>query len=216
MWVQTPEDGGCAWADQYGRRYMPGEYGPESYFAVPTYLAGSLNGREIEGALTGPCNTVAKPYFPVVANPEITLEVIVARPGPDAIETHRVSIGADGLFRFDRSGLKDLLPEGKAKIERLANEIRSGFVSIGGINVIGHADRLGTAAYNLPLSKKRADTVRALLMQNGLDGKVITTEGRGETEPVVVCTGTVATAALTKCLQPNRRVTVDLTARAGR
>ena len=216
MWVQTPEDGGCAWADQYGRRYMPGEYGPESYFAVPTYLAGSLNGREIEGGSAGPCNVVAKPYFPVVANPEITLEVVVARPGPGAIETHRVSIGADGLFRFDRSDMKDLLPEGKAKIERLANEIRSGFVRIVGINVIGHADRLGTAAYNLPLSKKRADTVRALLMQNGLDGKVITTEGRGEAEPVMVCIGTEATAALTKCLQPNRRVTVDLTAQAGR
>ena len=216
MWVQTPEDGGCAWADQYGRRYMPGEYGPESYFAVPTYLASSLNGREIEGGSAGPCNVVAKPYFPVVANPEITLEVVVARPGPGAIETHRVSIGADGLFRFDRSDMKDLLPEGKAKIERLANEIRSGFVSIVGIKVIGHADRLGTAAYNLPLSKKRADTVRALLMQNGLDGKVITTEGRGEAEPVMVCTGTEATAALTKCLQPNRRVTVDLTAQAGR
>ncbi|MFM9426346.1 filamentous hemagglutinin family protein [Variovorax sp. GrIS 2.14] len=216
MWVQTPEDGGCAWADQYGRRYMPGEYGPESYFAVPTYLASSLNGREIEGGSAGPCNVVAKPYFPVVANPEITLEVVVARPGPGAIETHRVSIGADGLFRFDRSDMKDLLPEGKAKIERLANEIRSGFVSIVGIKVIGHADRLGTAAYNLPLSKKRADTVRALLMQNGLDGKLITTEGRGEAEPVMVCTGTEATAALTKCLQPNRRVTVDLTAQAGR
>ncbi len=216
MWVQTPADGGCAWADQYGRRYMPGEYGPESYFAVPTYLAGSLNGREIEGGLTAPCNAVAKPYFPVVANPEITLEVILAHPGPGVIETHRVSIGADGLFRFDRSGPTDLLPEGKAKIERLANEIRSGFVSIVGIKVIGHADRLGTAAYNLPLSKKRADTVRALLMQNGLDGKVITTEGRGEAEPVVVCMGTEATAALTKCLQPNRRVTVDLTAQAGR
>jgi len=195
---------------------MPGEYGPESYFAVPTYLASSLNGREIEGGSAGPCNVVAKPYFPVVANPEITLEVVVARPGPGAIETHRVSIGADGLFRFDRSDMKDLLPEGKAKIERLANEIRSGFVSIVGIKVIGHADRLGTAAYNLPLSKKRADTVRALLIQNGLDGKLITTEGRGEAEPVMVCTGSEATAALTKCLQPNRRVTVDLTAQAGR
>ena len=53
-------------------------------------------------------------------------------------------------------------------------------------------------------------------MQNGLDGKVITTEGRGETEPLVVCTGTEATPALTKCLQPNRRVTVDLTAQAGK
>jgi hypothetical protein len=33
---------------------------------------------------------------------------------------------------------------------------------------------------------------------------------------VMVCTGSEATAALTKCLQPNRRVTVDLTAQAGR
>lgn len=64
------------------------------------------------------------------------------------------------------------------------------------IMVTGHADRLGAAEYNQQLSKKRADTLRALLVSNGLDGAVIRAEGRGEDETVVPCEGTRQTPEL--------------------
>lgn len=49
----------------------------------------------------------------------------------------QISIGADGLSRFDRSGLKDLLPEGRAKLELLARELKGNFARVVGITVIG-------------------------------------------------------------------------------
>lgn len=48
-------------------------------------------------------------------------------------------------------------------------------------------------------------------MQNGLDGSVIR---RGEAGPVITCPDGASGAALKPCLQPNRRVTVDITAQA--
>lgn len=164
IWVQLPQDGGCGYADQYGRRYLPQEYGPESYFAVTSYLRDLLHGNEMTGDKAGPCN-VARPYLSMVKNPEIMLEVIVAKSDPGAVETRRVSIGA--------------------------------------------------AEYNQQLSKKRANTVRALLVSNGLDGAVMRPEGRGEDEPVVACEGTRQTPELVQCLQPNRRVTFGITAALG-
>ena len=132
----------------------------------------------------------------MVKNPEIMLEVVVAKWGPGPVETRRVSIGADGLFRSDRSELTNLLPEGRAQLERLAQDNRSGNARMVCIMVTGHADRLGAAEYNQQLSKKRADTLRALLVNNGLDGAVIRAEGRGEDETVVACEGTRQTPEL--------------------
>ena len=115
-------------------------YGPESYFAVRTYLRDLLHGNEMTGDKADPCN-VARTYLPMVKNPEIMLEVVVAKSDPGPVETRRVSIGADGLFRSDRSELTNLLPEGRAQLERLAQDIRSGSARIVCIMVTGHADR---------------------------------------------------------------------------
>lgn len=51
------------------------------------------------------------------------------------------------------------------------------------IKVIGHTDSRGTSAYNLALSKKRANAVKDKLIDLGIDQNRITIEGRGEDEP---------------------------------
>lgn len=51
--------------------------------------------------------------------------------------------------------------------------------------VIGHADRSGPAAYNEGLSRRRAEAVREVLVENGVDPERIRLEARGELEPVV-------------------------------
>ena len=51
--------------------------------------------------------------------------------------------------------------------------------------VIGHTDRVGELVYNDTLSLKRAEAVRALLIEKGGDGARITVAGRGEREPLV-------------------------------
>jgi OOP family OmpA-OmpF porin len=118
-----------------------------------------------------------------------------------------IAIEADALFRFDKYQTGDMLTEGRAKIDEVLDKARAQFVRIDGIHLIGHTDRLGSDAYNQRLSERRAATVKAYLIQGGMAAGTITTEGRGEREPVKTsCVGEVATRALTECLQPNRRV----------
>lgn len=53
------------------------------------------------------------------------------------------------------------------------------------VQIIGHTDSDGDAALNLDLSRRRAASVRtALTSQFGIDGARLTTDGKGETEPV--------------------------------
>jgi OmpA-OmpF porin, OOP family len=53
------------------------------------------------------------------------------------------------------------------------------------IRIVGHTDADGAAAYNLDLSKKRAAAVKEYLMINqGIDGSRIVTDGKGATQPV--------------------------------
>ena len=50
----------------------------------------------------------------------------------------------------------------------------------------GHTDTDGDDASNLDLSQRRADSVRTFLAENGLDAERFTTEGFGETMPILV------------------------------
>ncbi|MGQ2995734.1 OmpA family protein [Variovorax sp.] len=123
----------------------------------------------------------------------------------------KLTLSADGLFRFDGAAATDLLPEGRARVERLAGELRHGFRALHYVVVTGHTDRLGGDAYNEALSLARANTVRDLLVQQGIERKLIRTAGMGKRQPVVSdCEGTRASPALLQCLQPNRRVEIDV------
>lgn len=51
--------------------------------------------------------------------------------------------------------------------------------------VVGHTDRAGPEDYNLRLSKRRADAVKAELVRLGVPANQITAEGRGEADPLV-------------------------------
>ncbi len=117
------------------------------------------------------------------------------------VPAQKLTLGADGLFRFDGGRLDDLLPEGRTKIEKLARDIRANFRALTAVRVVGHTDRLGTEAYNAALSQRRADTVRELMVRQGLDGAKGTALGRGDKEPVTKdCHGANANPALIQCL----------------
>lgn len=53
------------------------------------------------------------------------------------------------------------------------------------VQVTGHTDRVGNVADNDRLSLQRAETVRAMLVQNGIKATFIRAVGRGEREPLV-------------------------------
>ena len=75
----------------------------------------------------------------------------------------------------------------------------------------GHTDPLGTDAYNQKLSERRADAVRDYLVSKGVPKDKIETLGMGKTQPVpgVTC-NQKNMKELIACLQPNRRVEVEV------
>jgi len=119
-----------------------------------------------------------------------------------------ISLKGDTLFRFDGSALADMLPGGRSELDRLAGELRQ-LDSNSHMRVLGHTDRLGGDAYNLALSQRRAETVRRYLVDQGVPAANISAAGMGESQPVVQCADS-ARAALVACLQPNRRVDVEI------
>ena len=52
------------------------------------------------------------------------------------------------------------------------------------ISLVGYTDSIGSDAYNLRLSEKRADAVKAYLVKHGIDAARIQTSGRGKADPV--------------------------------
>lgn len=136
---------------------------------------------------------------------------VAPAPMPAPVERRRVSFSAESLFAFDKTVIK---PEGKTALDRFANELRG--TQFDRISVEGHADRLGSNSYNQRLSTKRAEAVKAYLISAGrVDANKISAVGKGETMPVTKpgdCRGNKQTPALVACLQPDRRVDVEVTA----
>nr|WP_283254736.1 OmpA family protein [Luteimonas galliterrae] len=126
--------------------------------------------------------------------------------GPNTADPKRFRISTDALFAFGRSGLDDMLPGGRDELLKMAEELKSSDASI--VQVVGHTDFIGSDADNLRLSRQRAETVRDVLVRNGVSTDGLSAHGVGEAEPVKQCDGKLQHDALVACLQPNRRVEV--------
>lgn len=132
-----------------------------------------------------------------------------APPVPPPVVNERIVLSASVLFGFDRRGIDDLLPGGRAQLDQLAVRLDKVYARIDRLELIGHTDRLGGEAYNRQLSQDRAETIRAYLASRGVAVSMIAT-GRGSEQPLVECSQK-SPAALRACLQPNRRVELDIT-----
>ncbi|MBP6115337.1 MAG: OmpA family protein [Neisseriaceae bacterium] len=124
--------------------------------------------------------------------------------------SERINVSADALFKFDRSDLNDMLPEGRQILDELVSRINQGYVTIASIDLTGHTDRLGPVAYNQKLGLARAQTVHDYLKSKGINA-AMTVNSAGASDPVTTdCVGNKATTELKACLQPDRRVTLDI------
>ncbi|MCE3294414.1 MAG: oprF 5 [Crocinitomicaceae bacterium] len=101
-------------------------------------------------------------------------------------------------FETDKS---DLSPSFKHMIEGVADVMKEN--PSYKLNVTGHADDRASQEYNMALSQRRADAVRAYLIEQGISGDRITTTAMGETQPKINATTVEARAE-------NRRVQFDI------
>ena len=147
---------------------------------------------------------------PIAAAPEPMPEPApMAEPAPEPVkctpQMDTITVGAEKLFAFDKASLK---AEGKAALDEAAAKIKAN-PEITVVVVTGHTDRIGSDAYNQKLSERRAKQVADYLVAQGVNSSFIQSVGKGESEPVVQCSGNKATKKLVSCLQPNRRVTIQ-------
>jgi OOP family OmpA-OmpF porin len=100
-------------------------------------------------------------------------------PAPAAPVSEKVTFAADTFFDFDKSVLK---PEAKAKLDDLVSKTKG--INLEVIIAVGHTDSIGTDAYNQALSVRRADAVKAYLVEKGIEKSRVYTEGKGEKQPI--------------------------------
>ena len=132
------------------------------------------------------------------------------KPAPKPV-AEKVTLAADVLFDFDKSVIK---PDGKNRLDDLSQKVRA--INLEVVIAIGHADKIGSDAYNQKLSVRRAESVKAYLVSKGVEPNRIYTEGKGKANPVKQCPDPSAKGEvrnrtqLIQCLQPNRRVEVEV------
>lgn len=147
---------------------------------------------------------------PVAAAAEpqpVPAPVPVAVPPPRVLK--RVVIAVDNDFDFDKVSLS---PSGKRTLDGFARDLKG--LQYERITVIGNTDRFGTESYNMKLSERRAEAVKDYLIVSGaVPASKIVASGAGETDHRTVpsdCVGERATARMIECLQPDRRVDIEV------
>jgi len=109
---------------------------------------------------------------------------------------------AGDAFAFDKAELSEA---GKELLAQIVARHKNQYIAR--VLVAGYTDKIGNDAYNLELSQRRADAVKAQLVADGITADSIHTSAEGSTDPLVTCPG-LGGEALIRCLAPNRRTEV--------
>lgn len=149
------------------------------------------------------------PPAPVIAPMPAPVAIPAPAPAPVPKPWVKVKLQADSLFGFDQDSLQ---ADGKQALDKLLQELKG--VNVDAVQVTGHTDRLGSAAYNAKLSTRRAEAVRNYLVQvGGMPANLVTATGVGSAQPETSaneCKGMKASQALITCLRVDRRVEVQV------
>lgn len=157
---------------------------------------------------------------PVQAAAPAPIAAPVASPAPAApvapapvreVRKETYVVLSDALFPFDKADPASMLVGGKERLAEVAKRLKA-YSSIETLSITGHTDRLGSDAYNDALSERRATTTLAYLESLGVKAAKTQTQGKGKREPVTTqCSDKLAKAQLIACLQPDRRVSIEVT-----
>lgn len=123
----------------------------------------------------------------------------------------KLTLSTDVLFEFNKAELRS---GGQERLDQLAKDAQG--ADVDKVVVTGHADRIASEEYNQELSERRAQAVSDYLAQKGVDRSRLEIEGKGESQPVTgdqckkMGRESAKNAKLVSCLQPDRRVDVEL------
>lgn len=100
---------------------------------------------------------------------------------PKKKEDKLVPASLKEVVNFDKNS-SSVEPEFLSAIERIADTLLT--ISETKVKVVGHTDSVGPKSYNMDLSIQRANEVRKLLLQRGIDDLRIEIIGLGDASPV--------------------------------
>jgi OOP family OmpA-OmpF porin len=123
---------------------------------------------------------------------------VAQAPAVAAPTATKVVLNADAFFDFDKATLK---PAGRQMLDQVAQQVKA--INLETLIATGYTDSIGSVAYNLKLSQRRADAVKSYLVSRGVDPNHIYAEGKGKTN-FVASNKTAAGRA------KNRRVEVEI------
>ena len=157
---------------RWNRSYMS----PRPKDLGPGQVPAERIGEDIEWATGGLGLMYTFPEAPPPPPPLSPPPVAEVPPPP---ELHRKIILRDVHFDFDKYNIR---PDAVPVLDEAVQLLKDG----GDVGIIaeGHTDSIGTDAYNLKLSERRADAVRKYLVAHGIAADRIQTEGFGESRPV--------------------------------
>ena len=81
-----------------------------------------------------------------------------------------------------RTGSMQLTNESKKRLKKAASIMKNyeGY----SYKIQGHTDNRGNENFNIKLSKKRAEAVKAYLISQGVAAEILSTEGLGSSQPI--------------------------------
>jgi len=123
-----------------------------------------------------------KPVLPpVVETPQVVEPPVVQGPVPGSIADFAYQAGGEPRVYFGYDSYT-LNADARAALSRQAQWLQT-YSNVNAI-VEGNADERGTREYNLALGARRADTVKAFLVSQGVSPSRLTTVSYGKERPI--------------------------------
>lgn len=161
-------------------------FGARVAFVTPYRYASNLElsnvkfyGRFVEGGIVKPSVRPVQEADNSKENERVVRELQANKIAAETSERGVVINLPDVFFEFNKSGLTPDAQTNVAQIARVLNSVHGRVIS-----VEGHADAIGSEAYNQRLSEARAESVYLALKKQGIDGRSMNMHGFGKRHPV--------------------------------
>jgi OOP family OmpA-OmpF porin len=118
------------------------------------------------------------------------------------------AFSSDLLFRFKGHRVEDIQGEGNKALGTFVEMLKSRGMTHNRIKVTGYTDPIGDEKSNQVLGQRRADTVKKVLIDNGIEAGKITVNSMGESQSNKQCNG--SQNELIQCYASERRVVISV------